>query len=312
MQNQIKLMPGGHALSVCFMIDTLAKLEILAEAMRETARQGGKIFEIPYGLVCGEVTWKAIAQAAYDAGIKEISICHFWGVNPDGTTVHGNPLGEDTERNRALATIEKIIEVAEILREKVVVRFIDGPTWGLLGYDHSKDITPKVQFKRASTFLRLAGEKCQKAGLILAVEFLRPEEDFVVGGTVSMIRLLEAVNHPNVKMHFDVYHAIAQGEDPASSIRTAGKWIVYLHLHGNLRVAPGSPEDNQNWGEIIEATDFIESGVEEIPALPEPFGEPTIKEYPPLGVGLPIPPEFPEYLRISYATFDAAGFQIAA
>jgi len=297
---------GAHWLSVAFALRNYTALQL---AMEITVKNGGKIFEIPF-ILC-EIGWEKVAMAANAAGIKEISFCHLWPYGPDGKPVCGDPLGTSEDVKMALATIDRIIEAAEIIRAGgIEVRFISGPTWGGLGKEYSGD--KNARDVRVVEFLRQAGDKCKKAGLILAVEFLRPVEDKVIGGTVAMVRILQLVNHPAVMMHFDVFHSIECGEDLARSILYALKFIAYLHLHGDGRLAPGQEGDKRNWPSIIDAAKQIDSGVENIPVVSEPFGQQTCEEEPALGIGLPPMLPFGEYLPLAFGTLRAAGLPLAA
>ena len=303
---------GGHALTVLFSINTLQKLATLEAAMREVAERGGKIFEIPYLLVGGEVTWAAIGEAAKRAGIEEVAICHFFPVNPDGSSGCGDPLGDAGEVERALKTIDDIIAAIQIIRQRgIIVRSIDGPTHTCLGKEYLLD--DATVESRLVYFLRAAGEKCLAAGLTLAVEPLRRHEDKVIAGTAKMVRILTLVNHLAVRLHFDVFHSVENGEDPAAAILAAKAWIVYLHLHGDKRIAPGADGDSRDWRAIVDAVKQIcTAGVKDIPVIPEPFGTDTRSECPPLGEGLPPTPALAEYLDVAYPTLIEAGLQLAA
>lgn len=298
---------GAHWLSVAF---TLSNYTMLQRAMETTVRNGATLFEIPY-LLC-QLEWFKVAMAAKAAGITEISLCHFWPYDPDtGKPVCGDPLGSPEDFERALATIDEIIYAVGILRANgITVRFIDGPTWGGLGKEYN--CNEELLETRMIEFLRLAGDKCQNDDLILAVEFLRKVEDKVVGGTKIMLYLLQLVNHPSVMMHFDVFHSIEQGENPTEMIGLAHKWIAYLHLHGDKRLAPGQEGDNQDWPSIIAAVLKIDSGVKNIPVVSEPFGEQTCRENPALGEGLPPMLPFEQYLPLAFKTLREAGLPIAA
>jgi sugar phosphate isomerase/epimerase len=300
-----KIILGAHSLSAMFTVKNYVRLQ---NAMRATAARGGTLFEIPY-LLC-KLSWEKVAQAARYAGIKEIALCHFWPMNPDGTSVCGDPLGSVEEVKRALSTLNAITVAVRILRGNgIVVRFIDGPTWGGLGWDyHSLSLEEK--HLRVISFLKQAGTICEAAQLTLAVEFLRPGEDKVIGRTRAMIKILEEVDHPAVGMHFDVFHSIECGENPADMIREAKGWIVYLHLHGDKRRAPGAPGEQQDWTAIIQAIKEIDSGVDDIPGVPEPFGEATCKENAALGEGLPLPPPLTAYLDLAYQTLRSGGLPV--
>lgn len=298
--NRFKL--GAHWLSVNFILEDRAEL---FEAMKTTVANGGKIFEIPY-LLC-KLPWKDVAEIARQAGIEEISLCHFWPINPDGWSFSGDPLSNSGEVELALKTLDEIIAAARTIRENgIMVRFIDGPTWGGLGKEYH-DLNPDDLLIRAITFLDKAGRKCATEGLILATEFLRRGEDKVVSGTQRMLYILRCINNPAVRMHFDSFHSVECDENPATMIHLARNSIVYLHLHGDKRIAPGAHGDLRDWVSIIEAVKLINSGVTDIPIVSEPFGKKTCEANKALGEGLPEALALDLYLPQAFKTFRAAG-----
>ena len=304
-----KFVAGAHSLSTMFTIKDATALEA---AMRTTVRHGGSLFEIVF-LLC-QLPWDDISRLALETGIEEISLCHFWPKNADGTAPHGDPLGTIADERKALNTIKEILAAVEIIRSHgVTVRFIDGPLWGGLGWQYEEN--PEVLEKRVVRFLQLAHNVCAAHNVILAVEFLRPEEGRVVRGTKHMLKILKAVNahceddDSSVMMHFDVFHSLAWNENPSASIEKARHAIAYLHIHGNNRIAPGGKGDCQDWRRIVEAMKLI-SFPGAIPVVSEPFGEETRRENPALGQGLPPTPELDRYLGQAWRTLRFAGLSI--
>jgi sugar phosphate isomerase/epimerase len=277
----------------------------LRKAMDITVKHGGTIFEMPY-LLC-TLPWGEVAEIANAAGIEEISLCHFFPRDENGAP-HGDPLGNEEEVAKALDTIRNICKAADVLREHgIAVRFIDGPTWGCLGHPY-ENLNANERSERAVAFLKQAGEVCEKAEIILAVEFLRPGEG-AIGGTTEMLDILRQVDMLSVQMHFDVFHSDEHGENVPRMIQQAAEWIVYLHLHGSERRVPGSEGDTLNWKDIAAAIKLIpfNEAVGPIPAVSEPFGERTRAECPPLGVGLPEVPEMDKYLPLAAKKFREVG-----
>lgn len=284
---------------------TIDDPEKLSSMMAIAVKHGCRLLEIPY-LLC-QLPWQQVAEMAKKAGLTEISLCHFWPINPDGSSVCGDPLGDEIEVQKSLATISQIIDAIRILRENgVKAKFIDGPLWGGLGRDYP-DLTAAEKKTRVISFLRKAGSFCRAADVFMAVEFLRPEEDRVVGGTIAMMEILDEVNLSNVGLHFDVFHSLRCGEDPVKNILHAWGHIIYLHLHGNDRRAPGSSGETCDWNEIVKMVKKINSAVTQIPVVCEPFGEETCEENAALGVGLPPALPLDEYLALARKTFLAAG-----
>lgn len=302
-----RFIPGGHTLSSAFIINDRAKLR---EIMSTIVNNGGKLIEIPYLLV--ELAWEEVARIAKETGIEEISLCHFWPKNPDGSSPQGDPLGDSQEVQRALITISNIINAILTIRLcGIRVRFIDGPLHCGLGWEYT-NLEPRERFDRAVHFLSKAGVMCAASDIALAVEFLRPVEDKTVGGTRNMLEILRTVGQENVRMHFDVFHSLECGENPAESIRIAKHWITYLHLHGSKRLAPELPGDVCDWSAIIQSVLTINpSFIGSIPVVSEPFGEDTCRENPALGEGLPPALPLDPYLKQAFGVFKRHGLAFA-
>ncbi len=286
-----------------FRIDNPQKLEAM---MKTAIRNGARLIEIPFP-IC-ELPWDQVGEIARNAGVEEISLCHFWVINPDGTSAWGDPLGGEAEEKKSLATISRMIDALKAIRKNgVIARFIDGPLWGGLGWDYT-NLTPTEKEDRAVLFLKKAGHLCAVDGVFLAVECLRPGEGKVIGGTAAMVKILTRVDHINVGMHFDCFHSEEWGEDPAKSILLGKGMIIYLHLHGSKRVAPETGGDKVDWGLLIRAVNQIDvSPAGPIPVVSEPFGEETRRDNPTLGEGLPPTLPLEEYLPQARRVFTRHG-----
>lgn len=297
---------GAHSLMWMFKVQSRKKL---LSAMKTVVKSGGTVFEIPYAICL--LSWEVVAEVAKEAGITEIVICHFWPYDKKGAATLGDPLGSGEDIMRAQHTMEKIIDAALELRANgIIVRVIDGPLAFGLGKTYTEEIHELEE--KMVVFLRFAGDRCKNAGLILAVEFLRPGEGTVIKGTVHMLRILMIVNNPSVMMHFDVHHSILHDEDPAEMICLAGSWIAHLHLHGDDRRMPGQEGDKRDWVAIIAAVNNIKSSIDYIVVICEPFGSATCRANKALGTGMPdVPPPY-KYLTRARKVFTDSGLALSA
>jgi 3-dehydroshikimate dehydratase len=75
--------------------------------------------------------------------------------------------------------------------------------------------------------LRGACERLAARGQLLLVE-THPRT--LADTTASTVRLLSEVNHPALKINFDVLHVWEAGEDPASSLALLRKDVAHFHL----------------------------------------------------------------------------------
>lgn len=58
----------------------------------------------------------------------------------------------------------------------------------------------------------------------------------------STLELLENLNHENLRLLIDVGHCLISREEPAQSVRTAGKRLGYIHFDDN------NGRDDLHWG----------------------------------------------------------------
>jgi len=166
--NMKTMVAGGHTLSMMFWIKNI---QLLRNVMAAIVSRGGTLIEIPY-ILC-KIGWEHVGALAKKVGIKEISLCHLWPKAPDGTFPCGHPHGTPEQIEQCFRTMEGLFAAVAILRKYVTVRFVDGPTWGVLAHKHELEGEPLRQ--SVISFLRRLAIACAKHDLILAVEPLRKD-----------------------------------------------------------------------------------------------------------------------------------------
>ncbi|MGI9108830.1 MAG: TIM barrel protein, partial [Opitutales bacterium] len=65
------------------------------------------------------------------------------------------------------------------------------------------------------------------------------------------LRLVKAVNLPNVKLHLDTFHMNIEEKNQAAAILKAGKHLGHFHACGTDRGTPGN--DSLDWKPIVAA-----------------------------------------------------------
>jgi len=263
--------------------------ERLARAVKTSVGAGCTMFELACNPV-NQMTAVETAEAVQKGGMTKVSYCRFFpGGEPPPC---GDPIGDDAGISLAKATLEADLTFIEELRQQgLAVEFMTGPSCFVLGMRYDLDL--RTRRKRLRRYAMHQGQMAASANITVALEYLRPGEDQeVIGGMREMCRLIDAVDHPNIRVHADVYHMTMRRELPWRALLHAGKRVAYLHAQGTDRVAPGVykldslPEatDRVNWYLIGKALDEIGyTG----PVVSEPFGEQIRKEVPALGEGLP-------------------------
>ena len=84
------------------------------------------------------------------------------------------------------------------------------------------------------------GEYAAESNVTLAVEPLNRFESYFLNTAADGARLCEEVNHPNVGLLYDTFHAHIEEKDQGDAIRTADRHIKHVHSCENDRGTPGS------------------------------------------------------------------------
>jgi len=88
--------------------------------------------------------------------------------------------------------------------------------------------------------LHEAGDHAAAAGVTLAVEPLNRFESDVLSTTRQAVELLDALEHPAVKMMLDTFHMHMEEASIAEAILLAGSRIVHFQANENHRGFPGT------------------------------------------------------------------------
>jgi len=80
--------------------------------------------------------------------------------------------------------------------------------------------------------VRLAAEALDQVDVELVVEPVNPFdiEGFALPTTSAALDLIAQVDHPNLGLQYDIYHALRMGEDPVAYIRDNGSSIRHIQI----------------------------------------------------------------------------------
>lgn len=98
-------------------------------------------------------------------------------------------------------------------------------------------------YDRAVRSLSLLAETAAGYGVTIAVETVRPEESKCIITLPELRRLLQDVNHPNIKAGLDTVAMAVAGETPEEWFQALGKDIVHTHF------VDGRPYGHLVWGD---------------------------------------------------------------
>jgi sugar phosphate isomerase/epimerase len=103
----------------------------------------------------------------------------------------------------------------------------------------------EAAFAQLAEFCRRMSPVARKNGITIAIEALRRQETNLINTTREGLRLVEAVNLPEIRLLVDYYHLSEEKENP-DVLREAAAYIVHTHIaNPSGRVYPLSMEESE-------------------------------------------------------------------
>ncbi len=147
-----------------------------------------------------------------------------------------NPLSPDPAvRRAAYEHMQRVVDCCAAVGSSMLC----GPHQVALGVFTGKGAT-EDEWQRSIEHLRKVAEHAQGQGVTLAEEVVNRFEIYHVNTLEQGIRLVDAVAHPNCRLHLDTFHAHIEEKDPEAAIRKAGSRIAHVHVSENDRGVPGT------------------------------------------------------------------------
>jgi D-psicose/D-tagatose/L-ribulose 3-epimerase len=170
----------------------------------------------------------------------------------DASAVTVFPPGADpvspnaSERDAAVALIKRRIDQCEVIGATMLV----GPMVQTLG--HFTGRAPTSQERQwCIEMLKEAGNHAQKRGVTLGIEFLNRFEIYLANTAADAAAICDDVDHPNVKMMYDSFHANIEEKNQYKAIMDARRHIVHFHVSENDRGVPGTGQ--VHWQDYFRA-----------------------------------------------------------
>ena len=160
------------------------------------------------------------------------------GLERTAVTVRGpgdNPISPSSSvRAAAVDAMKKTLDCCHAAGVKTLV----GPTHSAIGEFTGKGPTPD-EFKWGVDTMRTVAEHAAQAGVTIATEYLNRFENYFLTSVAQTVTFVQAVDHPNVRMMYDTFHANIEEKNLASAIQAAAPWTVLVHISENDRGTPG-------------------------------------------------------------------------
>lgn len=158
-------------------------------------------------------------------GCTAVTVC-----NPEA-----NPIDPDPAiREAAVKYLNSCVDMAAAAG----ATHLCGPIHSALG-EFSGSGRTEEEWERAKDVLRQAGDHAKEKGVTLTVEYLNRFECYFLNCAEDCARFIDEIDHPNVKMMYDTFHANIEEKDIAEAIRTCAKQTVHVHISENDRSTPG-------------------------------------------------------------------------
>jgi D-psicose/D-tagatose/L-ribulose 3-epimerase len=127
---------------------------------------------------------------------------------------------------------------------------ICGPLYAGLGVMTGRRRT-QDEWKWAVNALQAAARRGRDLGVTLCIEPLNRFETYFLNTQADAALLVHDVGAPNVKIHFDTFHANIEEQDPAQSVRAIAKELGHVHISENDRGIPGT--GHNDWRGVLSA-----------------------------------------------------------
>ncbi len=129
-------------------------------------------------------------------------------------------------------------------------QLICGPLYAGLGVMTGTRRTEE-EWQWACESLRSAATRGRELGVTLAIEPLNRFETYFLNTLQDAVKLIHDVGEPNVRIHFDTFHANIEERDPAKAILAVAKDLSHVHVSENDRGIPGT--GHTDWRGIFSA-----------------------------------------------------------
>jgi len=138
--------------------------------------------------------------------------------------------------------------VKEVERQLVFAKKLEIPMALLMSGDAIPGRTYQEQWSSLVEGCKRCGDVAAKAGITLIVEPLNTKvnhKGYYLESCVEGLRLMKEVNHPHVRLLFDIYHEQVQLGDVTRTIQATAPYVKVFHIADNPgRNDPGTGEMN--------------------------------------------------------------------
>ena len=172
------------------------------------------------------------------------------GLERTAVTIRGagdNPISPSASvRAAAVDAMKKTIDCCHAAGVPMLV----GPTHSAIG-EFSGAGPTEDEFKWGVETMRQAAEHAAGADVTIVTEYLNRFENYFLTCVEQTVNFVTAVDHPNVRMMYDTFHANIEEKNLSAAIAAAMPWTKLVHISENDRSTPG--QGHVAWDETFDA-----------------------------------------------------------
>jgi D-psicose/D-tagatose/L-ribulose 3-epimerase len=172
------------------------------------------------------------------------------GLERTAVTIRGagdNPISPSASvRAAAVDAMKKTIDCCHAAGVPMLV----GPTHSAIGEFTGAGPTDD-EFKWGVETMRQVAEHAAGAEVTIVTEYLNRFENYFLTCVEQTVNFVTAVDHPNVRMMYDTFHANIEEKNLSAAIAAAMPWTKLVHISENDRSTPG--QGHVAWDETFDA-----------------------------------------------------------
>ncbi|HBN74589.1 sugar phosphate isomerase/epimerase family protein [Rubinisphaera italica] len=162
-------------------------------------------------------------------------------------TPEENPISPDAAiRQAGLERLKRAIDACQAAGAEKLCGPIHSALGEFTGSGRTED-----EWKWAQEILTQAADHAKQADVTLVCEYLNRFECYFLNCAEDCSRFTREVNHPNLKMMYDTFHANIEEKSITGAVEACQDQMVHVHISENDRSTPG--EGGVNWDESFAA-----------------------------------------------------------
>ncbi|HDN85305.1 MAG TPA: sugar phosphate isomerase/epimerase [Candidatus Aerophobetes bacterium] len=153
---------------------------------------------------------------------------------------------DENKRKNGVAYLKKAIDLAVELGTDIVSGVLYA-AWGKF----TGKMRTQQEWNYCKESLLQAAEYAKEKNVILGLEPINRYETYFLNTAEDARKLVEEINHPNIRIHLDTYHLNIEEESFYKAIKTAGEYLCHFHVCENNRGIPGT--GHVPWDDVYKA-----------------------------------------------------------